>query len=386
MAVPARPVDCIGDPGDRPRLFLDGKKTYRIRVVNTGSLAGFTLTFARETLELIHLDGGIPIEPQLEHSINSAGILFPGQRMDFILRPASTGGTHEKRSLLMVDLDQGCFKYPNPALTPRHGFPIIKSTRPDNNADDVVDLENETTSDNHNRRIDISKTPSATSILAPLPPKAQQTHIIYTKIEKLSRLHNIPYGFFNRTTWRPQRDPPFPLIVLAREQWDRNQFAVWTGPQPVWVDLVVNNLDEGGHPFHLHGHNFFVLALHESTHGWGSYNPFVDRPQLSTTSSTTTSNKENQEDDTDADPYDLTHAILRDTVQIPRRGYAVLRFRADNPGVWLFHCHILWHLAGGMAMLVDVMGEETRAHQPELVVSSSDDDEEKEGRECRYDS
>ena len=26
----------------------------------------------------------------------------------------------------------------------------------------------------------------------------------------------------------------------------------------------------------------------------------------------------------------------------------VLRFRADNPGVWLFHCHIEWHIQSGL--------------------------------------
>jgi iron transport multicopper oxidase len=29
-------------------------------------------------------------------------------------------------------------------------------------------------------------------------------------------------------------------------------------------------------------------------------------------------------------------------------GYIVLRFRADNPGVWLFHCHIEWHVDQGL--------------------------------------
>jgi len=46
--------------------------------------------------------------------------------------------------------------------------------------------------------------------------------------------------------------------------------------------------------------------------------------------------------------------MLRDSVYIPSRAYAVLRFRADNPGIWLFHCHVLWHLSSGMAMLVGV--------------------------------
>ncbi|KKA24127.1 Ferro-O2-oxidoreductase [Rasamsonia emersonii CBS 393.64] len=361
MAVPARPVDCIGEADDRPKLFLDAKTTYRIRVVNTGSLAGFTLTFARETLELIQLDGGIPVEPQLEKdNVNSAGILFPGQRMDFILRQPA-GRTREKWSSLTVDLDQGCFKYPNPALTPRHVFPIIKqSINP--TAEGFFTKELESEKQNPTQIIDITKIPSASSVLAVLPPKAQQTHVVYTKIEKLSRLHNVPYGFFNRTTWRPQSDPPVPLIGLAREKWDENQFAVSvsrTGrEEPVWVDLVVNNLDEGAHPFHLHGHNFYIVAIHESTQGWGSYNPFLkNRPPGLELSSNDNDNDE------DTDPYDLTRAVLRDTVQIPRRGYAVLRFRADNPGIWFFHCHIMWHLAGGMAMLVDVMGEETSAHQ-----------------------
>lgn len=53
--------------------------------------------------------------------------------------------------------------------------------------------------------------------------------------------------------------------------------------------------------------------------------------------------------------------MLRDTVYIPRRGHAVLRFRADNPGVWLFHCHILWHLGSGMGLLVDVGGYDTNS-------------------------
>lgn len=81
------------------------------------------------------------------------------------------------------------------------------------------------------------------------------------------------------------------------------------------------------------------------------------------------SNTTNDDDD-HADPYDLTHATRRDTVQIPRRGYVVLRFRADNPGVWLLHCHLLWHLAGGMAMLVDVMGDPQGLNAHEAALAS----------------
>jgi iron transport multicopper oxidase len=37
---------------------------------------------------------------------------------------------------------------------------------------------------------------------------------------------------------------------------------------------------------------------------------------------------------------------------LPPQGYFVMRFVADNPGVWIFHCHIDWHLSSGLAMIL----------------------------------
>jgi len=49
---------------------------------------------------------------------------------------------------------------------------------------------------------------------------------------------------------------------------------------------------------------------------------------------------------------------MKDTVFVPRMGYVVLRFKADNEGLWFFHCHILMHQAVGMAMAFQVGGDE----------------------------
>ncbi|KAE8387279.1 multicopper oxidase-domain-containing protein [Aspergillus alliaceus] len=313
MAVPARPVDCIEQDNNLSYL-TDIETAYRLRVVNTGSLAGFTLSFSNNHLTVIQIDS-TDIEPQ---QASSAGILYPGQRIDIILPPPKDNSTS-----LTIHLDEECFNFPNPALTPTQTIPIASSYSP---------LPENLPQDS---QIDLHNTPSTPSLLSQLPEKASQTHVIYTKIQKLSINHNIPNGFFNRTSWRPQSQP---LNTLPRNKWDENQFSFATEAAG-WIDLVVNNLDEGGHPFHLHGHHFYVLRVHEASIGWGSYNPFVDSdpPGLEPGSG-----------------YDLSRAMLRDTVYIPSRGYAVLRFRADNPGVWLFHCHIVWHLASGMAMVVDV--------------------------------
>ncbi|PGH12270.1 hypothetical protein AJ80_06784 [Polytolypa hystricis UAMH7299] len=339
MAVPARPLDCVSDGYYPPRLGMDPAQSYRIRVVNTGSLSGFSIGFEHGTLDLIQMDGGIDVhrpKGAKASKAKSIGVLYPGQRMDFILRhPRNKRGG----SSITVELDPDCFKYPNPALTSLQTFKI---STPDTPAPSLPKTPKILKS-NPKTHIDMAEISSSASVLSALAPQADKLFVVYTKITQLAKHANEPWGFFNQTSWRPQADPPAPLIKLSQSQWDGNQFAISTGREAVWVDFVVNNLDEGAHPFHLHGHNFYILSLHESSIGWGSYNPFLPTPEQSSPSEPHI-----------GPPYDLTRAVLRDTVQIPRRGHAVLRFRADNPGVWLFHCHIMWHLASGMAMVVDI--------------------------------
>lgn len=251
----------------------------------------------------------------------------------------------------------------NPSLNPNQTFPINFGRQADSpiRPPEIRD------------RIDINRIPSAPSVLEPLPPKANQTYVVYTKIQKLSFNHNMPFGIFNKTTWSPQRDPFIPLIGLPRAKWDKNQFAITTGPDPAWVDLVVNNLDDGGHPFHMHGHSFYIMTVQKGAYGWGSYNPFEDAYPPGLEPESDYEPMEGAErilpNKNEFYPYNVSRVALRDTVYIPRRGYAVLRFRADNPGVWLFHCHMLWHFATGTAMLIDVQGDlkGEAAHDPSLL-------------------
>lgn len=79
-----------------------------------------------------------------------------------------------------------------------------------------------------------------------------------------------------------------------------------------------------------HGYNFYVVAAGQTPLG-RPHNPFEDKVDL-----------------------DTKTPLKRDTVYIPARGYAVLRFALDNPGLWLMHCHVLWHQAVGMGMVIKV--------------------------------
>lgn len=79
------------------------------------------------------------------------------------------------------------------------------------------------------------------------------------------------------------------------------------------------------HPIHLHGHDFFVLGQ-----GAGQFDP---------------------------SPASASYAALnfatpprRDTASVPGGGWLVLAFPSNNPGVWLMHCHIAWHVSQGLAV------------------------------------
>ncbi|KAI6021056.1 Fet3 ferroxidase [Pisolithus marmoratus] len=91
------------------------------------------------------------------------------------------------------------------------------------------------------------------------------------------------------------------------------------------VDIVVKNLDTNHHPFHLHGHKFQIVnrvSVIDSNDT--SLNPPLVEGQ--------------------------PNPMRRDTVVIPGGGSVTLRVVADNPGAWLFHCHIEWHLEAGLAV------------------------------------
>lgn len=37
---------------------------------------------------------------------------------------------------------------------------------------------------------------------------------------------------------------------------------------------------------------------------------------------------------------EVENALMRDTIQVPGNSKATIRFVANNPGAWMFHCHL----------------------------------------------
>eukprot|EP00457_Paulinella_chromatophora_P000883 gb/GEZN01000884.1/.p1 GENE.gb/GEZN01000884.1/~~gb/GEZN01000884.1/.p1 ORF type:complete len:1083 (-),score=169.56 gb/GEZN01000884.1/:296-3124(-) len=86
-------------------------------------------------------------------------------------------------------------------------------------------------------------------------------------------------------------------------------------PGNVTVELLVVNTDGGSHPIHMHGYSFWVVAS-------------SDRPDMT-------------------GPYPL-----RDVFSLPPNGWIRFRIQTDNPGAWIMHCHITWHMDAGLGVVL----------------------------------
>jgi hypothetical protein len=42
--------------------------------------------------------------------------------------------------------------------------------------------------------------------------------------------------------------------------------------------------------------------------------------------------------------------VRRDVAMLPAKGWLLIAFKTNNPGVWLMHCHIAWHVSHGLSV------------------------------------
>lgn len=104
------------------------------------------------------------------------------------------------------------------------------------------------------------------------------------------------------------------------------------------------------HPWHLHGHQMILM-------GMGQFMENMTMKEI---------RERLQNDPGFLSKMPEGHvAPIKDTISIPSRGYALIRFRASNPGFWLIHCHFEWHLATGMGFIFQVGELEDMSDVPE---------------------
>jgi FtsP/CotA-like multicopper oxidase with cupredoxin domain len=95
------------------------------------------------------------------------------------------------------------------------------------------------------------------------------------------------------------------------------------------VEILIRNDTAMSHPMHLHGHDVQVIE--------------IDGKKL--------------------------NGAMRDTLIIPPKSATKVIFDANNPGIWAFHCHILYHQEAGMFTVLKYEGADTEFWKPEKTLS-----------------
>ncbi|KAJ6478933.1 extracellular multicopper oxidase [Mycena sanguinolenta] len=282
---------------------------YRLRLIHTGSFPSIRFSLDSHVLTVIEADGTFVTPEQV------AGLtLGVAQRYSVLVKTDQPPGLYWMRS----ELDEGMYDYFSPGqVTDIRGVvrysnfkgpQTIPANKSDPGADGLPDLT------------DAELVPA---IINNPPESTKQYNVFFF-------FGTGPSGgslaFFNETSWSPlvgtttlQQVHAAPLTYAPEGAHviSGNQLILTEDNLQV-IDFQVNNLDEGPHPFHLHGNKFWVMGT-----GPGNYS---------------------------GEALNSDNPLTRDTLIIQPGTWVVLRFVGNNPGVWTFHCHIAWHITAGLLL------------------------------------
>ncbi|QIW96265.1 hypothetical protein AMS68_001783 [Peltaster fructicola] len=280
-------------------------KTYLFRIANVGAFAGQYFWIEGHNMSVIEVDG-IYTEPMTTNMI----YLTAAQRYSFLVNTTNDTSTN---FAMVGSMDTSLFDVVPDALNWNVTGYVVYN--------DTADLPNPAEVDDFEPLDDFTLVAQDGMALLDQVDYSVELNL---KMDDLSDGAN--YAFFNDITYVM---PKVPTLYTALSSGnlsenagiygdDTNAFFLEKGQV---VEIVLNNNDAGRHPFHLHGHNF--QAVYRGAEDEGAF-----------------------------DPTNATYPpvpMRRDTFMVNPGGNFVIRFVADNPGIWFFHCHIEWHLVTGLA-------------------------------------
>ncbi|KAJ7252170.1 multi-copper oxidase [Mycena rebaudengoi] len=282
--------------------------TTRLRLIHAGSFAPLRVSIDSHALTIIEADGSA-VAPMRVRDL----VMQPAQRYSVLVSPESdSGDTFWIRARMLTDR----FAYDNPNMEPearailRYAGPVPRPTHPPLERDQSNDHETLPAFDEWALR------PPNNSSLAHPPPNTDVLSLPF--IFSIQRTHELNWrSFYQRDELGdPARGGGGGRCGYCDGVFPEDQ-VIATLEHGQTVDFVITNLDDGEHPFHLHGYAPWLLAS-----GPGRYKPGKV-------------------------PLETTNPLRRDTFTVPSRGWAVVRIVASNAGYWAFHCHIVWHMMGG---------------------------------------
>lgn len=304
------------------KIPVEAGKTYMFRLINTAAFTAQYFYIEDHTFKIIEVDG-VYTEPKEADTLYIA----VAQRYTILV---TTKDSAERNYGIVTIADQVLFDtIPSDLALNQTNWLLYNASAPTDKIVPTLDVI-----DGLPAFDDFTLVPNDHQKLLPEPDHTIQLDVVMQELD-----NGLPYAFFNNITYTAPKVPTLYTVLTAGElSTSATVYGEYTHPQILnhldVVEVILNNNDTGSHPFHLHGHNFQVISRTPSFgDDFYTYGNFPEPVPY------------NPDNHTAFPEY----PIRRDVIVLPPQGSVVLRFVADNPGVWFFHCHIDWHLSQGLA-------------------------------------
>lgn len=315
LEAPGNSLQCTPTYTDREVIYVNGSRWKLFDVSNMGGEMGVHFSIDSHPFYVVMMEG-IYIEPQLVHQ------LYVGAGQRFLV-------------LVKTDKEDGIYglRFASPELAQ-----VIESVAflsyPDNVGQPDSPSANVTVYQNIGADLIGNYTAFNSSIAYPLdksikPPTgaADKTIRLYS-----NRTGAVSFSLAEDGSMMSM-DMELGTPVLFADPLPKDGVVLDLGiKKGDVVDIIINNSNLIAHPLHLHGHNFYVVSSSDSANF--GYNDVAAAIKAK------------------APTLNFVNPVYRDGFTVGVGGHGVLRFIADNPGAWMFHCHLNTHLMGGMGVVI----------------------------------
>ncbi|KAI0974207.1 multicopper oxidase [Xylaria arbuscula] len=292
--------------GSRFQTNFASGSSYLLRVVNTAIDTMFRFGIDNHTLTVISTDL-VPIVPYETDSINIA----IGQRYEVIVKADQDPGNYWIRAIPQITCSSNAMTLNITGILTYDDLPVVEPTSNPFGYNDSCNDES----------------PSDLVPYVSLDVGAATDQEVYDL--GLATVGGFFKWTLNDNTFLSEwGQPTLEKVLTPGSVFSDSENIITLNETNTWTYLVIESQLGLNHPFHLHGHDFFVVG------------------------------QEAMETFAEDSPLNLANPPRRDVAMLPAFGYLAIAFQNDNPGVWLAHCHIGWHTSQGFALQLVERGSE----------------------------
>lgn len=296
--------------GNYAKLNVVKGKSYRIRIINTSVDSVFSVSMDGHPFQVLTSDF-VPIKSWVTDQLT----LAIGQRYDVVITANQTVGNYwfrvqpgtscGRNNIVGKGITTGAILHYNgaPDANPTSTGVAMRTSCNDEDSSNLVPF--------------VPNTVPTTVVSAAQNQRLDLDHFQNASNSNLFRW--LIDGTPHIADWN---NPTLETVLAGSNSFSKSP-NIHEMPNAEWYLWYIQSIDATvklPHPIHLHGHDYYIVGRGDgvwdgSTAGLNFNNP-----------------------------------TRRDTATLPAGGYMLMAFPADNPGMWIMHCHIAWHASQGLSM------------------------------------